>query len=544
MRTISVDIQNFRCIGSLQLNFDIGGLNTLVGENSVGKSSLFTAISKTIDSVATGSAQFIVEDLRYGKLDSNELKVSCHFELTVQEQKQLLEGMLSSPITGSDRESLYRKFGDYLRDLEIGVTWDEVSKSAYAKIGKMFLQNDWVSNKVLSRGAHNLGAFDDLLKESSNVSNLEARILGLGEGDFLSANAILSRVGQLIRLHFKTFDEFRVRPMASSRSGAIEALKGTEVASVLLNLKNHPELKSRKMYEQICSEFSSFIPSLTIESVDMSPGGGLANVQFIEEGKDWAIPLANVGAGIAELLTFLTNLVAREGNIYVIEEPEMHLHSHAKRRLHTLIKESSERNQIFIITHDEHFIDFDNILGLLRLFLTKDGTQVACLPADTPSNLMGQLSTALKDVDKREAVFARAVLLVEDESQQKFVLGCADKLSQDLDRAGVSVLPVDGHAAFEPYITLVKSLKIPYICLRDKVWGSNSTRPPDIFRALGCELEEYVEQAGLGAMLKESKGKVGTSKQRIAEYVANNIERNQIPPLFSQLITDVMTLAK
>lgn len=535
-----VNIHNFRCIGSLQLSFG-KGLNTIVGENSVGKSSLFIALSKAIASVADASNQFNDGDLRYGKLDGKELRVNCTFELTGQEQKQLIESMLSSAMAKDDRESLYGKLGDYLRSVEIGVTWNEVSKSVYAKIGQMFVQRDWVSNKIREGGVQR-GQFQDLLKDLSNVSDLESKI---SEDGIWMAGGVLARVGQLIRPYFKTFDEFRVRPLASGRSSAMEALKGTEVASVLLNLKNHPELIQRKMYEIIRSEFSTFIPSLTIESADMSPGGGAANVQFIEEGKDWAIPLANVGAGIAELLTFLTNLVAREGNIYIIEEPEMHLHSHAKRRLYTLIKESAERNQIFIITHDERFIDPANMLSLFRLFLTRDGTQVAYLPANTSPKLMGQLGTALKDVGKREAVFARAVLLVEDESQQKFVMGCADKLHRDLDRAGVSVLFVDGEDAFKPYITLVESLKIPYLCLRDKVWGSSNERPVVIFYALGCELEEYLEQNGLGAAFNDAKEKVGAgSKQRIAEYVANSIEKSQVPPLFSQLINDIMALAK
>ena len=530
----SVDIQNFRSMGSLQLDFS-KGLNTLVGENSVGKSSVFTAISKVIHAVADpDNPKFTDEDLRYGKLDGNELKVSCQFELTEQEQQQLLERMLSSPITITGRDALCGKLSDYLRHLEIHFTWNEVDRFLYAKLGKTFINQHSVGDRV-TRGGTQRGLLNDLLRRSPTVNDLEAEILS--SSNVWGANGILRDIGELIRPYFKTFDEFRVRPLASNRSAVMEALKGTEVATVLLNLKNHPEFKSRNMYRTICSEFSDFFPSLTIESVDR-------NVQFIEEGKDWAIPLANIGAGIAELLTFITNLVARESNIYVIEEPEMHLHAQAKRRFHRLIKESSKNNQIFVITHDEHFIDLENIQGLLRLFSTKDGTQVACLPVNISPKLLGQLSTALKAVGKREAVFARAVLLVEDESQQRFVLGCANKLSQDLDGAGVSILPVDGHDAFKPYIALAGALKIPYLCLRDKNWGSHKARPSDIFRALGSELEEYLEQAGLGAILEEAKEKVGTSKQRIAEYVANNIEEDQVPPLFSQLITDVIALAK
>jgi len=55
-------------------------------------------------------------------------------------------------------------------------------------------------------------------------------------------------------------------------------------------------------------------------------------------GENYPVPIENVGAGISELLTLLTNLVTLRGHIFVIEEPELHLHPHAKRKLANFIK--------------------------------------------------------------------------------------------------------------------------------------------------------------------------------------------------------------
>jgi len=537
----SVEISNFRCISSLSLRFK-EGVNILVGENSVGKSSIFIAISKLVGSTASpDSIQFSSDDLRYGTFEKGEMKVSCKFELSEQEQKQLLDRLLSSPMPMAEKTNLYKQLARFLRFVELYFIQNEVETRIYSKIGPMVVQRDFVSNTYRD-GGPNRGSINQLFGGLSSANLLETKI-GTEPG-LWNSNNVLKRIGALILSYFKTFDEFRARPVVSSRSNVIESMQGGQVPSVLLNLKSHTKSKQRNRYKKICAEFSNFIPSLAIEAVEPTPGGGVADVQFNEEGKDWPIPLANIGAGIVELLTFLTNLVTQEDQIYVLEEPELHLHSQAKRRLNRLIKESANKNQIFVITHDEHFVDLDSLQGLIRLYTENHETQAAFLPSNISPILLALLKTAMKDVGKREAIFARGVLLVEDESQQRFITECANKLSIDLDGAGITVLHVDGHDAFKPYRTLVEELKIPYICFRDKKWGSPHTNPPETFRALGMELEEFLEQAGFGALLVEAKHKVGTGKPRVAEYVASRLSKEQIPPLFSQLISDAVSLAK
>lgn len=157
---------------------------------------------------------------------------------------------------------------------------------------------------------------------------------------------------------------------------------------------------------------------------------------------------------------------------------------------------------------------------------------------------IGQIKTASKDIAKRELYFARAVLFVEDESQQRFIEGCAKKLDYGLDSVGLSIVEVGGQDGFEPYIKLAKQLNIPFLCLADLPWGSNPDRPPKIYRSLGCELEQYLEQAGCGSLMKQARKAVGISKQRVAKYCGEHIEEVNIPQFFAQLLEDAMTLCK
>ena len=101
-----------------------------------------------------------------------------------------------------------------------------------------------------------------------------------------------------------------------------------------------------------------------------------------------------------------------------------------------------------------------------------------------------------------------------------------------------------GKDGFAPYIKLAKQLKLPFLCLADLPWGSGPDRPPKTYRSLGCELEQYLEQAGLSSLMEQARNAVGTSKQRMAKYCGEHIEGVHIPPFFSQLLEDAMKLCK
>jgi hypothetical protein len=72
------------------------------------------------------------------------------------------------------------------------------------------------------------------------------------------------------------------------------------------------------------------------------------------------------------------------------------------------------------------------------------------------------MGTALRRVGDREVVFARSVLLVEDESQQEFLTAVAPTLGYDIDSASVSIIAVDGHDGYQAYQTLLEALVVSH----------------------------------------------------------------------------------
>lgn len=520
-------------------------MNLLVGENNIGKSTLFTSIEKLIRVIWGNEALasvFDEEDFRYNET-KNRILIDCTFSLELDEIVSLIR-VLEPKLNDHNSWVIFRKrVGDRLNYLRviIEVLGNKTGQSSI-NLGPLLIYDN------LIRWEKDVGGQTGELKELLN--NLASDEY---EGDFEKAvkkypvwhaDNIKSTILSFTKPHLSHFAEFRARPCKSSRSSEINSLEGSKTANVLLNLKNHTERKFRDRYVAIRYAFSSFFPGMRVEAVETSPGSGEADIQFMESGGKHSVPISNVGAGVAELLTLMTNLVAMRRQIFVIEEPETHLHPHSKRSLEQMIAHSSKRNQVFSITHDPIFVNPDHISNLNRIYFKRKklGNIVGHLPKELSERDRGKITTAMKDIIKREMLFARAILLVEDESQQRFIVECANKLKYNINNAGLSVVEVGGENGYDPYILLAEQLAIPFLCLRDKPWEDE--KPEKVYLSLGCELEEYLEKEGLGHLLKDGKKKVGTSKQRVAKYCGENVEVEKIPEFFVSLIDKAIKLCR
>ena len=160
-----------------------------------------------------------------------------------------------------------------------------------------------------------------------------------------------------------------------------------------------------------------------------------------------------------------------------------------------------------------------------------------------PEIVVGQIATALRNLGHREVLFARAVILVEDESQELFLRMVAPTLGYDLDAGSVSLIPVGGDGAYRPYVTLLESLGIPHVLLRDKTWGHNPKYPPERYFALGAELENYLDDQGLGERRERIKSEIGTAKPRVASQLGSELSVEMIPAIFSKLLEAAVKLA-
>ena len=349
--------------------------------------------------------------------------------------------------------------------------------------------------------------------------------------------------------HFKVLDEYPARSGQVGASGAMETMTGAETASVLLNLRINPDLAEQERYNRILEKFKAFYPRFTnVGAIDVSPGSRQADVHFLDKDAPKPLSLAQVSPGVQRTLTLITNLEARQGLLLFLQSPEMHLHPHLMRMMDTLIQESSRVNQIIVTTHEPYFVDPNKPSRIRRFWWQpKLGTHVRRLEVENEKKL-AQAYTVLKKLSVREVVFARAVLLVEDESLQEFLTVIAPKLNRWLDRSGVSIIDTGGHGGHAAHHVLLDSLGIPHVNLRDKPWGEEKRYPKDRFFSLGAEFEEFMDGRGFVEMRHRLAKALGVRNERdnhrrVARAMGEEMKTGDVPPIFLEVLARVEEIA-
>lgn len=537
MRLKSLQIQGFRSYKDFEITF-APGLTTFVGENSVGKSTVAIALIMLFNhTVTSGDLLTSPWDYPYGIV--GPVTIRAIVDLSAEEVNQWIVDKLRVPslLNAPAFEDWSRRQGQ-----EVMVTLRRPGPSPMSTIswGDVHFRGPF-----LSVGDQNFPDGEQF-QWSAMVpeQNFEERISSLRGTPGRAPHAMGSQLGERILERFKVIAEFRTRADTNRPMGSVESLAGGETAGVLLTLKNHPESRERARYARIVEAFHQFFPRYWIEAVTQQPGSQSAEVQFYEEEEQNPIPLGLVSAGVHEILTLLTNIVGREGLVVFIEHPEQHLHPHAIRSLMTLFREASERNQIIVVTHDPYFVESWSSEGIRRFWWTKsEGTRALGPESSIDPRMMGQIRTTLSELKNREIVFARAVLLVEDESQKDFLAATAPTLGYALDTSGISIIAVGGADGYRPYLAFLNSLRIPYTCLKDLSWGDPNRYPGDRFFSLGMELEAYLEQHGLREKKEEAAREMGQSKRRLAGVVGERLGKDEIPALFDEVLKAVIQQA-
>lgn len=138
--------------------------------------------------------------------------------------------------------------------------------------------------------------------------------------------------------------------------------------------------------------------------------------------------LAYKGDGVKSLvaLSLLKDKIPNFGaSIIAIEEPESHLHSGAIHQLNDVIQALGLNHQVIITTHNQLFIDRDDIKSNI---IVDNGKAMPCKNIQQIRDIMG-----IKASDN--LVNARYVLVVEGEEDIIALKAILPKLSIELDRA-------------------------------------------------------------------------------------------------------------
>ena len=171
----------------------------------------------------------------------------------------------------------------------------------------------------------------------------------------------------------------------------------------------------------------------------------------------------------ALLLSYVVALGYNDPKV-AIEEPESHLHPHAVRSLTRYL--GSLQHQTIISTHSTFVTDVadpEEIILLKRRGARSIAQTIK--PGHFTQAEKLQLARHIHGATS-EFFFAKAVVLVEGASEVSTLPIFAKALGIELDRLGISVIPVQGHHNFRPFVRLFQpdalDIKHMIVCDNDQ----------------------------------------------------------------------------
>ncbi len=529
MRIEKIFIRNFRSIGENGLTINLSGKNltTIVGENNVGKSSIFEAVKKILEE----SPQWNKEDWHAGNESKMiEIRIECvlHDEqikeiIELLEVTELRQPHIDSVLVDSFKETFGNKL-IYIYSKKIGDTRMVCTFSELSTDGRSM----WTGNggpKTPTATYDEVKSFKKDIRFFENLKNyLQNKNIQLRNVDDRRWHAVLKE-------GIITIDEFREKSDKSSEK-VLSSPTGRKLATFLHGLKNG-DSKQRKDFEKIQKYFKQFFPHLDLNS------RGSSEVEIVIEKQDVESSTNFIGSGILGLLLVLAHIIAHDDKVRIVDTPETHLHPHIQRRLGSFLEESLERGQLVVITHSPYFVNLNRNSTIIRVIQKNAQTEVIELPQNyLADNDFSKLEQFL-DIDTKELFFARKVLLVEGPTEIGAVPIFASHLNYNFDENGVTLINVGGKLSFEIFVKLCKGFKIPYFIIADNdATGQLANFEPKLI--LPSDFEAILPKD----ILDEAKQVIGKRKPRIGRYVAKKMiaECRDIPNEIKKIIDSVKKL--
>jgi hypothetical protein len=156
------------------------------------------------------------------------------------------------------------------------------------------------------------------------------------------------------------------------------------------------------------------------------------------------------------------------GLVLLIEEPEMYLRPQAQRYLYRLLRRLADAgNQVIYSTHSPSFLNVSRLeeLALVDRHPVR-GTAILHpepLSANDDFRVLSEF-----DAERSELFLARAVLLVEGQTEKLAFPFVFDALGHDLDREGITIVACGGKSNIPLFARVCRAVRVPFVAVHDR----------------------------------------------------------------------------
>ena len=462
-RLKSISIENYRSIGenTVEIEFPKNSPLILIGENNSGKSNIIRAIE----------IMFGEFHPKFKKLDDYD-----HFKRNPK-NKVIIAAEVSGFKCRLGRSQEFACTGFYFSCKKN----QENEFSAIQDNGEL---NKYVSNELR----------EELLCVSVNAEqNLSYQL------SYSTKYTLLSKVTKAF--HDKlTEDEARVEKL----KGFFKQIQETFLE--VPDFKSFTEQMSTIAGEMLSNmshalefDFSAYDPSNYFKTLRVHP---------FEDGESRAFE--ELGTGQQQILALsFAHAYAKsflsQGLIFIIDEPETHLHPLAQKWLAKKIYHMVEDGlQMIITTHSPYFI---NLEFLPDIYLVKKNTQTEVINIDAEKLTEFCHNTGATKASKETIIpfyashskphilngfFAKKIVLVEGETEEFALPIFLEATGLDTLKEGIAVIGVGGKGNLAKWWRLFTCYGVPiYVCFdNDEEDDSSGIKREDALKALGIDVDE------------------------------------------------------
>lgn len=428
MEIVFIKITNYRNLNGLEvaINKDI---NFIVGENNIGKSNFQNCLTKILS-----CKSFQKEDFTD---DKESLSVDMTFHLNDEEI-----GIFDDLVDPTNREMI--------NIVAIQENPDEYIRYYHKETGET------IPNSLIKKV--NVISYDSLRNPKNEIDFGKTK----GAGAFL--NFVVKRY--------------------------IEDYAGTGI------LKKNEVRKVEKYISKSLGNLNAFSRFGIKPHVDVDDADILSRVLLLKDQNDISIPENGYGVqyNLLIMLSLLEKIIdfrkrskdtdTEFSALLIFDEPEIHLHPYLQRTLirdiyrlalgqdaqfNDLLNEYFDitqiHAQIIITTHSPNILG-DDYTKIIRMFNRGDFTAaVSCSNLIFDFKEQKQLLMQFEYI--KEAVFARAAIIVEGESEYGSFKMFADTLGVDFDQEGIALIKAGGAESILPIIKLFNKLAIKAVGVID-----------------------------------------------------------------------------
>ena len=229
-----------------------------------------------------------------------------------------------------------------------------------------------------------------------------------------------------------------------------------------------------------------------------------------------------------------------EGELLLIEEPELMLTVHQQRHFFNLLHRYAERNQVVYSTRSPAMLDAVDYHEIVRLDMSAGQMAVRRAPAGTLTDEQRVRLEAEFDHERTEMFFASAVILVEGQTEALALPLMFRRLGHHPDALGISVVEVGGKGNLPLVARLLAELRIPHVVVFDSDRGRPGERENRLIKRAVGKAPVYVLDPDFEGVagIHDHDEKVLNAWRRFSK-----IAPDKIPTIFRKIIDRTVALA-